>query len=201
MASYRSCDYCGCRIHGDDDFVTISARGTRSTGPHALDWGPVRDAVGDYHATPEADCYGEMVEKVRLVHSVTSAIEAIPTAEQESTIEAESTVQPTATIEAESTVQPTATVEPESVPPLPQAKADPQDERLTVSIGCLDLSVRTDNLLTRGGYETTGQIVEAWQNGNLWRLAGFGEKTRSEVRTALEKLWIELEHGVREEDF
>lgn len=79
MAVRLQCDFCGEDITNDHLKVTIDARG------HAYDpdgiWGDgderhtwVGDPVGHYHADADRQCWSEMLDRIALIHDVSSKL-------------------------------------------------------------------------------------------------------------------------------
>jgi hypothetical protein len=72
-----SCDFCGEPIVDEKLMVTLSARGN-AYDPDGI-WGDpgaryrwVSGDVGYYHATEDQPCWGEMLDRLSLIHSVSS---------------------------------------------------------------------------------------------------------------------------------
>ena len=72
--------------------------------------------------------------------------------------------------------------------PAPNAKDADEGSVLCMSLEDLSLSVRTFNALVNGGVSTVGEMINAYNAGDLDNLKGFGETARKEVEKRIGEL-------------
>ena len=72
----HSCDYCGQAILDDDRrMITIHANGTAHNPDHPFGRDLVMHAeLGTYHASEEQPCWAEMLDRISLIHDVSSKL-------------------------------------------------------------------------------------------------------------------------------
>ena len=71
---------------------------------------------------------------------------------------------------------------------LPNAKSEDDNSMLGMSLEDLNLSVRTYNALINGDINTIGEMINAYNSGELDNLKGFGETARKEVEQRIGEL-------------
>jgi hypothetical protein len=81
MAKQYTCDFCGQSITDDRLMVVVRATGNQSDSDGC--WGGpgnryiwVSGEVGHYHATEDEQCWGEMLDRLGLIHDVSSSLGA-----------------------------------------------------------------------------------------------------------------------------
>ena len=71
---------------------------------------------------------------------------------------------------------------------LPGGKEETDNSMLAMSLEDLNLSVRTYNALINGDISTIGEMINAYNSGDLDNLKGFGETARKEVEQRIGEL-------------
>jgi hypothetical protein len=80
MSLAYTCDYCGERIDDDEEnYATISARGTAEDDGESCGWRSVSGWIGHYHATLAQPCYDRVRDAIDLVREWAPAVAALPT--------------------------------------------------------------------------------------------------------------------------
>jgi hypothetical protein len=70
MTMHAQCDYCGEPIADDERLMELHASGYFHTEQHG--WRYSNSDLGHYHASGEQPCWAEMLDRIRLVHAVSS---------------------------------------------------------------------------------------------------------------------------------